>query len=312
MLGAATLGDLGVVGERDAIARRELEPLGVVALHEPLAETVSQDPALAAHRLRDERAGRLLRIDHAGRVELHELHVAQPTSRERGEPHRIAGVLVAARRRAAPDPRVAARSEDDRVGHDEPPAAVVDAEPVGAEDAPVVDEQPRDEDVVAHLHGDGQRTLDEDALDLAAGVVAGEARPPVAVGSEEALRQPPVVLTCEPGAPAHEVVDRPRRFPGEDLDARRIGEPVALAQRVGRVLLPAVLGIHRPERGVDPAGGEHRVRVVAAALADAEHLYAALRELDRRLQAGGAGADDEDARRHPPLLCPHAHRPPAR
>ena len=236
-------------------------------------------------------------------MELHELHVAQSASRLGREPHRIAGVLVAARRGAAPDPRVAARGEHDCVGDDEPAAAVVDVEPVGAEDAAVVDEQPRDVDVVAHLHADGQRALDEDALDLAAGVVAGEARPPVAVGAEEALRQPAVLLACEPGAPAHEVVDRPRRLAGEDLDARRIGEPVALAQRVGRVLLPAVLGIHRPERGVDPAGGEHRVRVVAAALADAEHLHAALRELDRRPQPRRAGADDEDARRHPPLLA---------
>ena len=58
MLGAAPFGDLRVVGERDAVARRELEPLGVVALHEALAESVPQDPALAAHRLRDQRARR--------------------------------------------------------------------------------------------------------------------------------------------------------------------------------------------------------------------------------------------------------------
>jgi hypothetical protein len=177
---------------------------------------------------------------------------------------------------------VTAGSKDDRVRHDDPPAAVVDVETVDAEDASVVDEQPRDVDVVAHLHANGRGALDEDTLDLAPRVVAGEACPPVAVGAEEALSQPPVLLAREASAPADEVVDRPRRFASEDLDARRIGEPVALAQRVGRVLLPAVLGIHHPERRVDAPGGEHGMRVVAAALADAEHLHAALGELDRR------------------------------
>ena len=189
------------------------------------------------------------------------------------------------------------------------PAAVVDVEAVRAEDAAVVHEQAGDVDVVAHLHAHRGGPLDERALDLAAGVVAGEAGAPVAVGAEEALREAPVVLTREPGAPADEVLDRARRLPAQELDARGIGEPVALAQRVGRVLLPAVLGIHRPERGVDASGGEHGVGVVAPALADAEHLDTALGELDRRAQAGRARADDEDARGRALLGRPGAHRP---
>ena len=50
------------------------------------------------------------------------------------------------------------------------------------------------------------------------------------------------------------------------------------------------------------------MRVVAAPLADAEHLHAALGELDGRAQPGRPGADDEDARRGTPLFDPPAHR----
>ena len=59
------------------------------------------------------------------------------------------------------------------------------------------------------------------------------------------------------------------------------------------MLLPAVFGIHRAERRVDPTRREGGVSVVAAALADAERLDAALGELDRRAHAGCAGADHE-------------------
>ena len=149
VLGSAALRDLGVVGQRDAVARRELEPLRVVALHEALAGGVAQDPALAAHRLGHERPRGLLRIDHPGGVELDELHVAQAAACLGREPHRIAGVLVAPGRGAAPDARVTAGGEDDRVGDDQPAAPVVDVEAVGAEDAAVVDEQAGDVDVVA-------------------------------------------------------------------------------------------------------------------------------------------------------------------
>jgi hypothetical protein len=241
-------------------------------------------------------------------VELHQLHVAQATSRLDREPHRIAGVLVAARRRAAPDPCVAASGEDNRVGDDQVAASILDVEPVGAEDAAVVDEQPRDIYVVAHLHGDGSGALDEDALNLAPRVVTREECAPVAVRAEEALREPPVVLAGEADSPADEVVDRPWCLAGEKLHAPRIAEPVALAQCVGRVSLPAVLGVHRSERGVDAARREDGVRVVAAALANAHHLHAALRELDRRAQPRRARADDENARRHPPLQRPGAHQ----
>ena len=188
VLGSAALGDLGVVGQGDAVARGELEPLRVVALHEALARGVAQDAALAAHGLGDQRPCRLLREDHPGRVELDELHVAQPAAGLGGQAHRVAGVLVTARGRAAPDACVAAGGEDDRIGDDHPAAPVLDVEAVGAEHAAFVHEQTGDVDVVADRDADLSGSADQRPLDLAAGVVACEAGASPAVRAEVALR----------------------------------------------------------------------------------------------------------------------------
>ena len=82
------------------------------------------------------------------------------------------------------------------------PRAVVDVEAVRAEDAAVVDEQPRDVEVVAHLDADLRRPPDEDALDLAPGVVAREAGPAPAMRAEEPLRQPPVAPPARGARPS--------------------------------------------------------------------------------------------------------------
>jgi len=238
-------------------------------------------------------------------VKLDELHVAQPAAGIGCQPHRVAGVLVAPRRRTTPDPRVPARREDHGVGDEHPAAAVVDAEPVTPKRAPVVNEQARDVDVVAHHHTELRGPAHERALNLPAGVVTREAGSPEPVSAEEALRKPAVLLTRELGPPADQVVDRGRRLAAEELHAARIAQPVALPQRVGGVLLPAVLRVHRAERRVDPSGSEHRVRVVAPPLADTEHLHAALRELDRGAQTGRARADDDHTGSDAPLLDRH-------
>ena len=308
---SSALGDLQVVGKGDTVARRELHALRVVALHEALAGGVPQDPALAANCLGHEDARGLLGRDHPGRMELDELHVAQAAPGLRRQPHRVAGVLVAPRRRAPPDTRVAARREDDRVRDDHPAPTVLDVEAVGAEHAPVVHEQAGDVDVVANFHAELGRAAYERALDLAPGVVAREARPAIPVGAEEPLGESTVALAREADAEAHEIVDRRRRLAAEKLDRSRIGKPVRLAQRVRSVLLPAVVGIHRAERGVDAAGREDGVGVVAAALPDAQDLDAPFLELDRRAKTGRARADDEHADGGAPLVdCPRLrHRP---
>jgi hypothetical protein len=74
---------------------------------------------------------------------------------------------------------------------------------------------------------------------------------------------------------------------------------LTLEQRVSEVLLPAVLGIARPERRVDPARRHARVCVAMAALAEHEAVDAVAGELDRGAQPRRARADDEDLRADP-------------
>ena len=209
-----------------------------------------------------EGAGRVLGLDDARGVELHELGVAQPAARLDGEAERVAGVLVAARRGAPPDAVVPAGGEDDRVGVDEVAGAVVEVEAVGAEDrAVVVHQEARDVHRVEDRHVQLRGAVDQRALDLEPGVVAGEGGAAVGVRAEEALRDAAVVLAGERHAVALEVVDAAGRARGDDLDRVRVGEQVALLERVGGVLLPAVVGVHGGEGGVDAAGGERGVRV---------------------------------------------------
>ena len=70
------------------VGRLGLEHRRDVVEHEPLALRVAQDAAVAAHALGDQDAADRQRPDHAGRVELHGLHVDEiGTGPER---HRVA------------------------------------------------------------------------------------------------------------------------------------------------------------------------------------------------------------------------------
>ena len=60
---APPLLDLGVGRQRDPVAGGQLHALGVVADHEPLAEPVAQDAALATGRFGHEGAGSILGLD---------------------------------------------------------------------------------------------------------------------------------------------------------------------------------------------------------------------------------------------------------
>ncbi len=214
-----------------------------------------------------------------------------------GEAERVARVLVATRRGAPPDAVVPAGGEDDRIGVDEVSRAVLEVEAVGAEHrAVVVDEDARDVDRVEDRHVQLRGPVDQRALDLEPGVVARERRATVGVGAEEALRDATVVLAGERHAIALEVLDAASGARGDDLDRVRVGEQVALLERVGGVLLPAVVGIHRGEGRVDAAGRERGVRVGLGPLAEGEHVDSRLGELDGGAQARSAGADHEDGR----------------
>lgn len=84
------------------------------------------------------------------------------------------------------------------------------------------------------------------------------------------------------------------RFAGHDLDHPRVGQEVAFPHGVGEVLLPGILGIARPQRRVDPAGGQHRVGVEAVALPDDSDLGASLSGGEGGAQPRSAGPDDQD------------------
>ena len=117
------------------------------------------------------------------------------------------------------------------------------------------------------------------------------------MGAEEALVERAVRRPRELTAPVGELEDGRRRLAGQDLDHPRIAEEVALAHRVGEVLLPGVLRIARAERRVDAARGEHGVGVERRPLAEHPSLDARLGGGDRGAPAGGAGADHEDVGR---------------
>ena len=165
-----------------------------VAEHEPVALAVPQHAALAANAFGDEDAADARRPDHAGRVELHELHVDEFGPGVVGERVAVAGVL----------PRVArdlvrladaAGGQNDGLGleDDEPAALAVVAERPG--DAVAVLEEPDDR----ALHVDRDALVDAVVLQRAdqfqAGAVADVGQSRIAVAAEVAL-QDPAVLAC--------------------------------------------------------------------------------------------------------------------
>ena len=140
-------------------------------------------------------------------MELHELGIADPAAGIHREAERVAGVLVATRRGVTPDPGVAAGGEDDRVGVDDVTGPVAQVEAVRAEDDVVADEEPRDVRGVEDRHVQLRDTVEERSLDLEARVVARERGAAEGVRTEEALRDPPVLLAVEPHAVSFEVLD---------------------------------------------------------------------------------------------------------
>src|SRR5690606_8853965 len=228
----------------------QLHARGVVALHEPLAEGVAQDAALPAGRLTDQRSGRVLRLDDPRGVELDQLGVPQPGTGLHREPEGVAGVLVPPGRRAPPDAGVAARGEDHGVRVDDVAPPVGEVEAVGAEHGAAVHQQPGDVHAVEHRDAELVRPPDQGALDLQAGVVAGEGGAAELVRAEEALGDAAVVLPGELHAVALQVVDATGRPAGDDLDGARICEQIALLARVRGDLLAAVHVYRRAPRSV--------------------------------------------------------------
>ena len=117
---------LRVVGGLAAVVLRD------VVEHEAAALVVAQHAAFAAHPFGDQQALHARRPDHAGRVELHELHVDQLGAGLIGERVPVAGAFPAVAGDAVGAADAAGR-EHDRLGleHPEPAALALVADAAG-------------------------------------------------------------------------------------------------------------------------------------------------------------------------------------
>ena len=284
---AAAVVDLGLLGARDDVARRELHRVRRIADEEPLAVLVQEVGALPAAALGDEHTRRRERR----RVELHHLHVLQRHARAERERHAVAGAGVRVRRPRVQPPRPA-RREDHGLRADHVQAAVHEIPGDDALAAAVLDHELPGEELLVRLdialHHLLVEHVDEDvARDV--GCVRG-AR--LARGAEGALRDPSVGRPREDRAPVLELVDVARRLVAEDLDRVLVAEVVRALDRVVRVLHGIVLG-RVPERGVDPAFGRAGVAADRVDLGDHRHVRSGVESLDRGAHSGAAGADDD-------------------
>ena len=178
--------------------------LGNVVEHEAAALAVAQHAAFAAHALGDQDALHARRPDHAGRMELDELHVDQLGAGVVGERVAVAGVLPA----VAGDPVGAADAagrEHDRLRLEDHEAAALAVVAERAGDAVAVLEQ-RDDGA---LHVDVDALVDAVVLQradhLEAGAVADVREARILVAAEVALQDPAVRRAIEHRAPGFEL-----------------------------------------------------------------------------------------------------------
>ena len=268
----------------------------VVALHEALAVRVGQAAAFAAHRFGDQRAGRLLRADHPGGVELDQLHVRQPAARP-------AAPGTCRRRSSRPGARsCAARCACAR----RPPGPLRRPERQCARPVwiskPSAPKQARRtasrretyRSSITRMPSSATLSV-QGAQDLAAGVVAGVAGAPVACGRRSSAGR-----ACRPrcgrsGSPSRPAPIRPRGAPWAMISTMpRVGQAVALLEGVGEVLLPASPpGRHVPSAALIPPAASTVWASRRSALADHDHFAPGQVGGDGGPQPGRAGADDQ-------------------
>ena len=270
----------------------------VVAVHEAFAAAVEQVPAGAAQAFLEDRAGhpRAGAGEQAGGVELHHLHVAQrqPGAQRHGQP---VAALVARGRVVLVHRRPAAGGQQHRPRLHEHEAAVahVDQQHAGQRAAVGgLDEldgavllQPRD---AARPHLLGQAVDDLDA-----GQVALVHRAVEGLAGEGLLVHAAVGVAVEEAAElVLELVDaldglghqRPRQI--------LVGQPLAALDGVHEVALDRIA---RGQRHVVAALDHARAAALAEQALDRDRdrqLGRGLVRVQRREQAGAAGAEDQD------------------
>ncbi len=292
MLGAATLTHFGVDRARNHIARRKLQLLRVVALHEPLAILVAKNAALATHGFGHQNALHSRRPHHPGGMKLHELHVHQIGTRIIGERHTVAGVFPGVRS-DLPGLADAARTNDDRLSleHDEAPLLAPVAESAG--DTIAIFEQSSDRalhvDVDAQMHA----AILQGANHLQPGAITDMAQPLKGVATEGSLQDVAILGAIKQSAPLFQLAHAFRRLLSVELRHAPVVQKFSAAHRVAKVRTPVVGRIHVSHRRSNAAFGHHRVRLAEQRLAHNADTHALGQRLNCGAKARTASADDE-------------------
>ncbi len=309
--------DLGVDGPRDLVTRQQLGRATVVGLvlvptvalflgvgrlgfeelrdvveHEAPALGVAQDAPVATHGLGHEEPADRGWPDHAGGVELHELHVEEGCAGAQGEGVPVSGVLPGVAGHLVGLADAAGRQDDARRLEDDEPSGLA---PVaeGAGHPAVVLEDLGDRAFHEHVDTEGDRTLLKGADHLQPGAVADVGEPRIAVATEVALGDQTVVETVEEGAPLLELDDPLGRLLGMQLSHPPVVEHLAAAHGVAEVHLPVVLFPEVAHRGRDAALGHHGVGLAQQRLADDGNPRASVMGRDGGTQTGSAGSDHD-------------------
>jgi hypothetical protein len=266
----------------------------VVAGHEPLADVVAQNGALAAGGLRDQEP-RGIRQREGGRMELHELQVLDRGARPKSGGDSVAG--GDGRIRGDAEDLTDAAGGDDRgprldqdiaaprqVGGARPGARAVVAQQQIAHEQPLVQAD------AFHLPG----LLGEARLHLAPGRVAVGVEDAVAPMRRLASQREPIPGHVELRAHVHELLDQPRPLARQDLHRGFVAQARASDQRIREMLLRGILGVQ--------GDGDPALRVEGAALdqvvlGDQRHR-ALLGEADRGPQAGNPAPHHQEVGAH--------------
>ena len=278
---------LGEHAAHHDVARRELG-LGVDGEHEALAGRVAQQGAFAAQRFGHERRRRVA-DGQAGRMELHELEIAERGAGAIGHRHAVAGGDLGIGR-AGVDLSRASGGEDGDHRQVQRVLAVGEVERQGADATPVDGQQIDGELVFVELHATADPgRFRQGARDLAAGRVAAGVQPPGDRVRALAAEHDLAVLAVEPRADLDQLADAV----GALVDEHSDGVGVAKARAgVDRVLKMQVGGVGLAQSGGDAALGKEGRRVVQAGLGQQADVPAPRRG-DRRRQAGYAAAEHE-------------------
>ena len=262
---------------RGASSSTKRSPLGVV-----------QRRALAADGLGDEEALAAADAGDRGGMELDELEVGERGPGGAGEQQ--AGAERARRvGRARPQRRGAAGGEDHGAGGERAPVVGVEAGGAAVGRDAQRGGAAALEDVDPGVLGDRGAQLAQDPP--AGGAAAGVGDAAARVAALEAEREVAVAVGVEAHAEALEVAEARGRLLGEDARRRRADDAAAGRERV--------LEVQRGRVVVGERGGEPALRPVGRRLGqraggDQRDPGALARRAERGVEAGGAGAHDDE------------------